>query len=47
MLLELLQWCCKLGTIEDGRRFARERRGEWKRVSRFVNGFEKKCDDVF
>jgi hypothetical protein len=39
--MELSQWCCKPGTIEDGRRFAREGRGEWKRVSMFVNGFEK------
>jgi hypothetical protein len=27
MLLELSQWRCRLGTIEDGRRFAREGRG--------------------
>ncbi len=41
-LLELSQWCWRLGTIEDGRRFAKDGRGEWKGVSQFVNGFEKK-----
>jgi hypothetical protein len=41
-LLELPQWRCKPGNTEDGRRFARESRVEWKGVGRFVNGFEKK-----
>ncbi len=41
-LLELPWWHCKPRTTKDGRRFAREGRGEWKGVGRFVNGFEEK-----